>query len=91
VPALSGAEVKLSATRPRALGTSAQITRVEWSAAELNATVGERPGGSSAAMEFEVDTPPAGAPGPSTAGRSRVEAPRTGAGAPAKIRRQPVA
>ncbi len=83
--------MKLSATRPRALGTSAQITRVEWSAAELNATVGERSEGNSAAMRIGVDTPPAGAPEPSTAGRNRVEAPRTGAGAPANIRRQPVA
>jgi len=73
--------VKLSATRPHALGTSAQITRVEWSAAELNATVGELSVGNSAAMGIEVDTPLAGAPEPSTAGRNRVEAPSTGAGA----------
>jgi len=84
--------VKLNATRPRAVGTSAQITRVEWSAAELNATVGEVSVGSSAAMGIKVDTPPAGAPDPSTASRNRVEAPRTGAGAsPGRIRREPVA
>jgi len=74
--------VKLSATRPRALGTSAPITCVEWSAAELNATVGDHSSGNAAATGIQPDAPPlAGAPDPSTVSRNRVEEPRAGTGA----------
>lgn len=93
MPALSGAEVELYATRPRALGTSAPMARVEWSEAELNATLGELSGGNSAARGFEADAPPLGrCDRPEHGGRNRVEAPRAGVGAsPARIRREPVA